>query len=64
MPQSSKPGVLAGFTSVPGIGGKIADNIVAARKAEPFTVPDDMKRAPGMGGKKIDAMLLRLLVHE
>jgi Zierdtviridae DNA polymerase len=54
MPNSSKPGVLAGFTSVPGIGDSIAENIVAARREQPFILPSDMTRARGVGIKRVE----------
>jgi DNA polymerase-3 subunit alpha len=56
MPQSKNPGVLAGFSSVPGIAGSIADNIIAARKEQAFIVPADMTRARGVGDKKIEVI--------
>jgi Zierdtviridae DNA polymerase len=54
MPNSSKPGVLAGFTSVPGIADSIAENILTARKEQPFILPADMTRARGVGIKRVE----------
>jgi Zierdtviridae DNA polymerase len=56
MPQSQKPAVLAGFSSVPGIGDKIAERIVAGRKTQPFTNWNDMLRVPGIGEKKVESI--------
>ena len=60
MPQSKNPGVLAGFSAVPGIGHAIAKNIVEARDGEngkPFVKPMDMTRARGMGAKRVEKLL-------
>jgi hypothetical protein len=56
MPNSSKPGVLAGFSSVPSIGDTIAENIVAARREQTFILPADMTRARGVGLKRVEVI--------
>jgi DNA polymerase-3 subunit alpha len=56
MPNSSNPGVLAGFSSVPGIADTIATNIVAARREQAFILPADMTRARGVGLKRVEVL--------
>jgi DNA polymerase-3 subunit alpha len=49
-----RSGILAGFTSVPGIGDRIAENIMTARSDDPFDGWRDMVRAHGVGPKKAE----------
>ena len=42
--------------SLPGIGPKLAARIIEYRKAAPFRSVDDLKRVPGLGEKKVEAI--------
>lgn len=57
MPQSSKPGVLAGFTSIPGIADKTAQAILKERERMPFDGWRDIMRAPGIGPKTVETAI-------
>jgi competence protein ComEA len=41
---------------LPGIGPVMARKIIAARTAEPFKVPDDLRRVKGIGPKTMDRL--------
>jgi DNA polymerase III subunit alpha len=51
----NKPGVLAGFNSVPGIAAKTSAAILKARAEKPFTDWPDMIRAYGIGPKTAES---------
>ena len=51
-----KRGVLAGFTSIPGIANKTAAAILSARDEQEFRTWDDMTRAKGIGPKTVEAV--------
>lgn len=47
--NGARPGVLAGFTSVPGVARRTAEAILRTRAEAPFKVWTDMMRTPGIG---------------
>ena len=53
---NGKPAVLAGFTSVPGIGERMAGVITTERDRTPFSDWHDLGRCKGIGPKKIEAI--------
>ncbi|MCS6851388.1 MAG: helix-hairpin-helix domain-containing protein [Gemmataceae bacterium] len=41
---------------LPGIGPKLAERIVAARRERPFSSVDDLRRVPGIGAKTVEKL--------
>ncbi|HEY9909188.1 MAG TPA: DUF655 domain-containing protein, partial [Thermosynechococcaceae cyanobacterium] len=46
----------ADLETLPGVGAKLAQRIIAARQQKPFTSLEDLDRVPGMGAKLLDKL--------
>ena len=55
--QEDRPGIVAGFSQVPGIGDKMAETIIADREANgEFADWADLLRVKGIGPKKLEGI--------
>ena len=48
---------IAELQTLPGIGPVYAERITIARRDQPFTKPEDLLRVPGIGPKRLDALV-------
>lgn len=54
---------VAELQTLPGIGPVFAERIIAARQEQPFAKPEDLLRVPGIGPKRLKALVDLVCFH-